>query len=76
MSLHLLYLISARLCSWLVLLGRSSASNDAELLVLRHEIASTRARRLSTRAAQVPHLTRTRASALFEWDPDKGVTIP
>ena len=34
--------IFARLCSWLVLLGRSSASKDAELLVLRHEIAVLR----------------------------------
>ena len=42
MSLLLLYLIFARLCSWLVLLGRSSASKDAELLVLRHEIAVLR----------------------------------
>ena len=42
MSLRLLYLISARLCSWLILLGRSSASKDAELLVLRHEIAVLR----------------------------------
>ena len=42
MSLRLLYLIFARLCSWLVLLGRSSASKDAELLVLRHEIAVLR----------------------------------
>src|SRR6201994_4088036 len=42
MSLRLLYRIFARLCSWLVLLGRSSASKDAELLVLRHEIAVLR----------------------------------
>ena len=42
MSLRLLYLIFARLCSWLVLLGWSSASKDAELLVLRHEIAVLR----------------------------------
>src|SRR6201989_1348609 len=42
MSLRLLYLIFARLCSWLVLLGRLSASKDAELLVLRHEIAVLR----------------------------------
>jgi putative transposase len=35
----LLYLIFFRLCGWLVLLGRSSASKNAELLVLRHEVA-------------------------------------
>ena len=42
MSLRLLYLIFARLCSWLVLLGRSPASKNAELLVLRHEVAVLR----------------------------------
>ena len=42
MSLRLIYLIFARLCSWLALLGRSSASKDAELLVLRHEVAVLR----------------------------------
>jgi hypothetical protein len=31
-----------RLCGWLGLLGRSTASKNAELLVLRHEVAALR----------------------------------
>jgi putative transposase len=41
-SFRLLYLIFIRLCGWLVLFGRSPASKDIELLVLRHEVAVLR----------------------------------
>ena len=42
MPIRLLYVMFARICSWLVLLSRSTASKDVELLVLRHEVAVLR----------------------------------
>ena len=42
MALRLLYLIVIRVFGWLLLLGRSEASKDAEIIVLRHEVAVLR----------------------------------
>jgi len=44
MTMRLLYLMFCQVVRWLALLSRSAAAKDAELLVLRHEVAVLRRR--------------------------------
>jgi putative transposase len=68
-SLRLLYLVFLRLLNLLLLLGRSSASKDIELLVLRHEVAVLR------RANPKPRLDwadRAVFAGIVAWSPRSG----
>ncbi|MFC0105521.1 integrase core domain-containing protein [Kibdelosporangium aridum] len=67
MGLRLLYLIFIRLGGWLILLSRSSASKDIELLVLRHEVAVLRR---TNPCPRVDWADRAVLAALARWLPN------
>ena len=46
---RLAYLMLAHVLSWLALLARTDATKDAEILVLRHEVAVLRRRKTPAR---------------------------
>jgi putative transposase len=84
-SLRLLYLIFLRLLNLLLLLGRSSASKDVELLMLRHEVAMLRRANPTPRldwadravfAALVRRLTRCAGASLGHAGHDPALASP
>jgi putative transposase len=44
----MLYLLITRIFAWLVLLARSSAVKDVEILILRHEVVVLRRQKITT----------------------------
>jgi putative transposase len=75
MTLRLLYLLFRQVLRWLALLSRSAAARDAELLMLRHEVAVLRRQAARPRVdwadravlAALLHLGRRRRRGIAKW---------
>jgi hypothetical protein len=76
-SIGLVYLIVIRLCGWLVLPRRPPASQNAELLVLRHEVTVLRRANPRPRLDWADPRTPRRADpAPAGMTPNSGVITP
>ena len=68
MAFRLAYLALVRVLSWLALLARADAAKDAEILVLRHEVADHTSRGQAAPLRPLPQPTTNPANTVRRHD--------